>query len=187
MAAVDEWGFPPHLLPMIRSTVVLIRRPPPLWSTQLVHCRTLMRDLGAPAILIEGQVVDTPFGPHLAATLDVPPEMGPVSLTGHPSYRRVMHDAAGMVNYARMMALAASGVTPVTASREPESVLWQLVVVPAGVVLITRTATADYGPFLLCESAPDERLTTLASHQLSFAGITVGCPPPESPPGLNSA
>lgn len=185
--AVDEWGRKPHLQPMTRSTAVLIRRPPPLWPTQLVHCRTLMRDLGAPAILIEGQLIDSPFGPRIAATLDVPPEMGPVPLTGHPSYRRAMHDAAGMVTYARMAALTASGIGPVAASREPESVLWQLVVVPAGVILIARTATADFGPFLLSESEPDERLTALVDHQLSFAGITVGGPRPDPPPALSNA
>lgn len=172
---------------MIRSTAVLIRRPPPLWPTQLVHCRTLMRDLGAPAILIEGQLIAGPFGPRIAATLDIPPEMGQVGLTAHPSYRRAMHDAAGMVTYARMAALSASGIGPVAASREPETVLWQLIVVPAGVALIARTETADYGPFHLSEAEPDERLTALVDRQLSFAGITVGSPSADPPQALSTA
>jgi len=169
---------------MIRSTAVLIPRPPPLWPSQVVHCRTLMRDLGAPAILIEGQLVDSPFGPRIAATLDVPPEMGPVPrLSEHPAYRLAMRDAAGMVTFARMAALNASGIDPITASREPQSVLWQLIVVPAGVALIARTDTADFGPFLLSEDEPDERLTTLVGHQLQFAGITVGDGKPDGGEG----
>lgn len=160
---------------MIRSTAVLIPKPPPLWPSQLAHCRTLMRDLGAPAVLVEGQLIDTPFGPRLAATMEVPPESGTaIALTGHPAYRLAMRDAAGMVTFARMAALNASGIDPVTASREPESVLWQLIVVPAGVALIARTEGADFGPFHLSEEEPDERQSALVDRQLEFAGITVG-------------
>lgn len=172
---------------MTRATPVHIGRPPPLWPSQLAHCRALMRDLGAPAILVEGRLMDTPFGPRIAATLDVPAEMGSVMLTGHPAYRRAMHDAAGMVTFARMVALNASGIDPVTASREHEAVLWQLVVLPAGVVLIARTEAADYGPFLLAEEEPDERQSALVERQLAFAGVTVGDPPADPPSSLNRA
>ncbi|HEY0835892.1 MAG TPA: hypothetical protein VGE72_18455 [Azospirillum sp.] len=164
---------------MIRTTAVHIPKPPPLWPDVVAQCRTLMRDLRAPAILIEGQLIDTPFGPRIAATLSLPPEMGPVPLTGHPAYRRAMRDAAGMVTFMRMAALNASGIDPATASREPETVVWQAVVVPAGVALIARTDSADFGPFLLSEDDPDEARTALVGRQLEFAGITVGepCPP----------
>lgn len=171
---------------MIRSTTVRIGRPPPLWPEHLAHCRTLMRDFGSPAILVEGRLMDTPFGPRIAATMDVPPEMGEVRLTGHPSYKLAMRDAAGVVSFARMVALNASGVDPITASREPEEVLWQVIVLPAGVTLIARTDSADYGPFLLAEEEPDDRLSALIDHQLSFAGITVGDPSPPPEP-LNRA
>lgn len=172
---------------MTRPTTVRIGTPPPLWPSQLAHCRALMRDLRAPAILIEGRLTDTPFGPRIAATLDVPPEMGRVALTGHPAYRLAMRDAAGMVGFARMVALNASGVDPATASRELEDVLWQVIVLPAGVTLIARTEDADYGPFLLAEEEPDERLSALVGSQLSFAGITVGGPPSDGPPTLGRA
>ncbi len=184
---VDERAGKAHVEPMIRSTAVLIGKPPPLWPSQLAYCRTLMRDLSAPAILVEGRLMDTPFGPRIAATMDVPAEMGAVELTGHPAYRLAMRDAAGMVTFARMVALNASGIDPVTASREPESVLWQLVVLPAGVTLIARTDNADYGPFLLAEDEPDERLSALVDRQLSFAGITVGDLSPEPTGTLNRA
>jgi hypothetical protein len=138
-----------------------------------------MRDLGAPAILIDGCLRDTPFGPRIIATLDLPPQMGPqqmsppqtgkTPLVRHPSYRLVMRDAAGMVAFSRMAAHGASGIDPVTASREHEEVLWQVIVLPAGVVLIARTERADYGPFLLDESEPDERRINLVNLQLDFA------------------
>ncbi|HSK39583.1 MAG TPA: hypothetical protein VK943_07430 [Arenibaculum sp.] len=140
----------------------------------LGHCRSLMRDLGAPAVLVEGRLLDTPFGPRIAATLGVPSEMGPVTLSEHPAYRRAMRDAAGLVTFVRMAALGAAGIGPITASREPEAVLWQVVVLPAGVVLIARTEDADYGPFLLTEGEPAARSAVLAAIQLDFAGITVG-------------
>lgn len=170
---------------MTGTTVVTITRPPPLWPSQIAHCRRMMRDLGAPAILIEGQLMDTPFGPRIAATMDVPPEMGPVALSAHPAYRPAMRDAAGMVTYARMVALNASGIDPITATREPEEVLWQVVVVPAGVALIARTHSADFGPFLLLEDELDTALGALVGRQLEFAGITVGDPRPAAPPPPN--
>jgi hypothetical protein len=143
-----------------------------------------MRDLGAPAILIDGCLRDTPFGPRIIATLDLPPQMRPpqmgppqigspqtgkTPLVRHPSYRPVMRDAAGMVAFSRMAAHGASGIDPVTASREHEEVLWQVIVLPAGVVLIARTERADYGPFLLDESEPDKRRIDLVNLQLDFA------------------
>jgi hypothetical protein len=143
-----------------------------------------MKDLGAPAILIDGCLRDTPFGPRIIATLDLPPQMRPpqmgppqigspqtgkTPLVRHPSYRPVMRDAAGMVAFSRMAAHGASGIDPVTASREHEEVLWQVIVLPAGVVLIARTERADYGPFLLDESEPDERRINLVNLQLDFA------------------
>ena len=39
----------------------------------------------------------------------------------------------------------------------------------AGVVLIARTEQADFGPFLLAESDPDERRIDLVNLQLDFA------------------
>jgi len=170
-----------------RSTVVSISRPPPLWPSQIAHCRQMMRDLGAPAILIEGQLRDTPFGPRIAATMDVPPEMGPVALSAHPAYRPAMRDAAGMVTYARMVALNASGIDPITATREPEEVLWQVIVVPAGVALIARTQSADFGPFFLLESDLDAARSALVGRQLEFAGITVGDARPTDPTLANRA
>jgi hypothetical protein len=95
-----------------------------------------MRDLGAPAVLIDGCLRDTPFGPRIIATLDLPPQMGKTALVRHPAYRLVMRDAAGMVAFSRMAAHGASGIDPITASREHEEVLWQVIVLPAGVVLI---------------------------------------------------
>lgn len=178
---VDEWAANAHLQRMIRTTAVHIPKPPPLWPDVVAQCRTLMRDLRAPAVLIEGQLIDTPFGPRIAATLSLPPEMGAVPLTEHPAYRRAMRDAAGMVTFMRMAALNASGIDPVTASREPETVVWQVVVVPAGVTLIARTDSADFGPFLLSEDNPDEERTALVGRQLEFAGITVGDPRPPAP------
>lgn len=167
---------------MTARTIIAVTRPPPLWPSQIAHCRRMMRDLGAPAILIEGQLMDTPFGPRIAATLDVPPDMGPVALSAHPAYRPAMRDAAGMVTYARMVALNASGVGPLAATREPEDVVWQVVVVPAGVALIARTESADFGPFLLLDEGGDAALGALVGRQLEFAGITVGDPPPAVPP-----
>lgn len=172
---------------MTRPTTVPIGRPPPLWPSQLAHCRALMRDFGAPAIVVEGRLVDSPFGPRIAATLDVPPEMGAVFLAGHPAYRPAMRDAAGMVTFARMVALNASGIDPETAGREQPDVLWQVIVLPAGVALIARTEEADFGPFLLAEEEPDERLAALVDRQLSFAGITVGGRPAETTAGLHRA
>jgi hypothetical protein len=128
-----------------------------------------MKDLGAPAILIDGCLRDTPFGPKIIATLDLPPQMGKIPLSRHPAYRLVMRDAAGMVAFSRMAAHGASGIDPVTASREHEEVLWQVIVLPAGVVLIARTERADYGPFLLDESEPDKRRIDLVNLQLDFA------------------
>jgi hypothetical protein len=128
-----------------------------------------MKDLGAPAILIDGCLRDTPFGPKIIATLDLPPQMGKIPLARHPAYRLVMRDAAGMVAFSRMAAHGASGIDPVTASREHEEVLWQVIVLPAGVVLIARTERADYGPFLLDESEPDKRRIDLVNLQLDFA------------------
>ncbi|MBP2312652.1 hypothetical protein [Azospirillum soli] len=167
---------------MTARTIIAVTRPPPLWPSQIAHCRRMMRDLGAPAILIEGQLMDTPFGPRIAATMDVPPDMGPVALSAHPAYRPAMRDAAGMVTYARMVALNASGVGPLAATREPEDVVWQVVVVPAGVALIARTESADFGPFLLLEDGLDAALGALVGRQLEFAGITVGDPPAAAPP-----
>jgi hypothetical protein len=128
-----------------------------------------MRDLGAPAVLIDGSLRDTPFGPKIIATLDLPPQMGKTALSGHPAYRLVMRDAAGMVAFSRMAAHGASGIDPITASREQEEVTWQVIVLPAGVVLIARTEQADFGPFLLAESDPDERRIDLVNLQLDFA------------------
>jgi hypothetical protein len=159
---------------MPRCTPVLIPNPPPLWHPMLGHCRTLMRDLGASAILIEGRLLDTPFGPKIVATMSLPTEMGPVPLGAHSAYRRAMRDAAGMITFARMAAHSASGIDPITASCEPEDVLWQLVVLPAGVVLIARTKAADFGPFLLDEREPDQRALALVGLQMDFAGITLG-------------
>ena len=140
----------------------------------LASCRSLMRVFGAPAVLVEGQLRETVFGPRIVATLRLPPEMGPVPLDGHPAYRTAMRDAAGLVTFVRMTALAASGVNPVAASLEPERAEWQVVVLPAGVVLIARTEDADFGPFLMAEDEPSERQAALAAMQLEFAGITVG-------------
>ena len=155
-------------------TPVPIKNPPPLWRPTLANCRTLMRDLGAPAVLIEGVLRHTPFGPSISATLGLPEDMGDVSLTGHPAYRRAMHDIAGMVSFARMAAHSASGIDPVTASREPEHLSWEVIVLPKEVVLIARTGDADYGPFLLTEQEPDSRTLSMVGHQLDFAGIKVG-------------
>jgi hypothetical protein len=80
-----------------------------------------------------------------------------------------MRDAAGMVAFSRMAAHGASGIDPITASREHEEVLWQVIVLPAGVVLIARTEQADFGPFLLAETDPDERRIDLVNLQLDFA------------------
>lgn len=154
---------------MARCIPILVSNPPPLWRPLLAHCRSIMRDLGAPAVLIDGCLRDTPFGPRIIATLDLPPRMGDAALSRHPSYRPAMRDAAGMVAFSRMAAHGASGIDPVTASREHEDVLWQVIVLPAGVVLIARTERADYGPFLLAESEPDERGIDLVSLQLDFA------------------
>lgn len=153
---------------------VLVRNPPPLWRPMLAHCRTLMRDFGAPAVLVEGHLLDTVFGPRIVATLRLPPAMGPVRPDDHPAYRLAMRDAAGLVTFVRMAALGASGIDPVTASREPEAALWQVVVLPAGVVLIARTDEADFGPFLMADTEPTDRQTALVATQLDFAGITVG-------------
>jgi hypothetical protein len=161
---------------MVRCNPVSIPNPPPLWHSQIAHCRTIRRDLGAPAVLIEGRLLDTPFGPRIAATLGLPEEMGPVALEGHPAYRPALRDAAGMVTFARMAALSASGIDPVTASREHEEAVWQLAVLPAGVVLIARTEEADFGPFLMAEVEPDERHLATVAAQLALAGITVGDP-----------
>jgi len=133
-----------------------------------------MRDLGAPAVLIDGSLRDTPFGPRIIATLDLPPQMGKTPLVRHPAYRLVMRDAAGMVAFSRMAAHGASGIDPVTASREHEEVLWQVIVLPAGVVLIARTERANYGPFLLAESEPNEQRIDLVNLQLDFAVEPVG-------------
>lgn len=159
---------------MPHCTLVPIPKPPPLWHPMLGHCRTLMRDLGASAVLIEGRLLGTLFGPKIVATVSLPSEMGPVPLGEHPAYRLAMRDAAGMITFARMVAHNASGIDPITASCEPEDVLWQLVVLPAGVVLIARTKKADYGPFLLNEREPDQRALALVSLQMDFAGITLG-------------
>lgn len=167
---------------MIRTTPVPIPNPPPLWPAQVAHCRTLMRDLGAPAVVIEGRMEDTPFGPRIVATLVFPAAMGEVALERHPAYRLAMRDASAMLTYARMTALNASGIDPVTATLTPESALWQVVVVPAGVALIARTDTADFGPFHLTEHEPDDRQSMLVGRQLSFAGVTVGNATPEDSP-----
>jgi hypothetical protein len=153
---------------------IAIKNPPPLWRPILANCRALMREVGAPAILIEGGLRDTPFGPSIVATLGLPAEMGPVELSKYPSYRRAMHDAAGMIGFARMAAHGASGINPVTASREPEYVSWEVVVLPKDVVLIARTENADYGPFLLAEGIVDARRLALVARQLDFAGVCVG-------------
>jgi hypothetical protein len=172
---------------MPRCNPVFIPNPPPLWHTQLVHCRAIRRDLGAPAVLIEGRLLDGPHGPRVAATVGLPPEMGePIGLAAHPSYRAALRDAAGMLTFARMAALAASGIDPVTASSEPEEALWQLAVLPAGVVLIARTEEADFGPFLMAEGKPDEHQLDTVALQLDFAGITVGDPPPPAAQGARA-
>jgi hypothetical protein len=161
---------------MRRSTPILIHNPPPLWRPLLSHCRALMRDLGAPAILIEGWLRDTPFGPKIIATLDLPPQMGRSHLSSHPAYRLAMRDAAGMVTFTRMVAHGASGISPATAAQAPataaqanDDVVWQVIVLPAGVVLVARSGEADYGPFLLTETEPDEHRIDLVDRQLTFA------------------
>jgi hypothetical protein len=154
---------------MLRSKPILIHNPPPLWRPLLTHCRALMRDLGAPAILIEGWLRDTPFGPKIIATLDLPPPMKSKHLSAHPAYRLVMRDAAGMVTFSRMIAHGASGIGLIAAAQSAEDVLWQVIVLPAGVVLVARTDQADFGPFLLTETEPDERRIDLVDLQLSFA------------------
>ncbi|WP_207485956.1 hypothetical protein [Arenibaculum pallidiluteum] len=159
---------------------VLVRNPPPLWDPVLACCRSLMRAFGAPAVVVEGRLLDTVFGPRIAATLGLPPAMGPVVVSGHPAYRAAMRDAAGLVTFLRMTALAASGIGPVTASTEPETALWQVIVLPAGVVLIARTREADFGPFLMTLEEPTARQADLVAVQLDFAGIGVG---DEVPPG----
>ena len=161
-------------------TPVRIDRPPPLWNPILANCRALMRDVGAPAVLINGSLRDTPFGPRMVATLGLPAEMGEIAIAGRPSYRRAMHDAAGMVTFARMAVHSASGISPVAASREPEHVSWEVVVLPADVVLIARTENADFGPFVLTEGIPDARRLALVARQLDFAGVTVGEAPRDS-------
>lgn len=165
-----------HLQVMPCCIPVLIPNPPPLWHPMLAHCRMLMRDLGAPAVLIEGRLLATVFGPKIVATMSLPPAMGPVPLGEHPAYRLAMRDAAGMITFARMVAHSASGVDPITASCEPDDVLWELDVLPAGVVLIARTKEADFGPFLLDERVPDQRALALVGLQMGFAGITLGEP-----------
>lgn len=159
---------------MTTVTPIAIRNPPPLWRPILANCRLLMREVGAPAVLIDGGLRDTPFGPRIVATLGLPAGMAAIALTRHAAYRRAMHDAAGMIGFARMAAHGAGGIGPATASREPEYVSWEVVVLPKDVVLIARTEDADYGPFLLAEDAPDPRRLSLVARQLDFAGIVVG-------------
>ncbi len=172
-----------HLNAMLTVTPIPLPAPPPLWTPILANCRALMREVGAPAILIEGSLRDGAFGPRMVATIGLPAEMGEVPITGYASYRRAMHDAAGMVSFVRMSAHSASGIDPVTASREPEHVSWDVVVLPTEVVLIARTEDADYGPFLLVEGAPDAGRLSSVAHQLAFAGIAVGSVPSAPEPG----
>lgn len=172
--ALDGGPGQPHFTVMPAVTPVPIVNPPPLWKPVLANCRALMREVGAPAILIEGSLRDTPFGPRIVATLGLPAVMGPVAITGYLSYRRAMRDAAGLVGFVRMAAHSASGIGPAAASREPEDVSWDVIVLPADVVLIARTESADYGPFLLAEAAPEARHLTSVARQLDFAGIAVG-------------
>ncbi|MCW2239030.1 hypothetical protein [Azospirillum canadense] len=133
-----------------------------------------MRDIGAPAVIIEGGIRDTLYGPKMVATLAVPAAMGEVAITQHPSYRRAMQDAAGMVMFVRMAAHSASGIDPITASREAGEVSWDVIVLPTDVVLIGRTADADFGPFLLSEEPTDGHRLSKVARQLEFAGISVG-------------
>ena len=98
-----------------------------------------------------------------------------------------MRDADGMVTYARMVALNASGIDPITATRELEEVLWPVIVVPAGVALIACTQAVDSGPFFLLESDPDAARSALVGRQLEFAGITVGDARPTDPTHANRA
>ncbi|MBP2295076.1 hypothetical protein [Azospirillum rugosum] len=133
-----------------------------------------MRDIGAPAVIIEGCIRDTLYGPRMVATLAVSAAMGDVAIMQHPSYRRAMQDAAGMVMFVRMAAHNASGIDPVTASRVAEEVSWNVIVLPTDVVLIGRTADADFGPFLLSEHPADDHRLSKVARQLEFAGISVG-------------
>src|SRR4051812_50055418 len=117
---------------MAQCIPVRISNPPPLWRPLLAHCRSIMKDLGAPAVLIDGCLRDTPFGPRIIATLDLPPQMGKTALVRHPAYRLVMRDAAGMVAFSRMAAHGARHIDPIPASRGQGGGLWPGIRVPAG-------------------------------------------------------
>jgi hypothetical protein len=95
--------------------------------------------------------------------------MGRSHLSSHPAYRLAMRDAAGMVTFSRMVAHGASGISPATAAQPNDDVVWQVIVLPAGVVLVARSGEADFGPFLLTETEPDERRIDLVDRQLTFA------------------
>src|SRR4051794_34077758 len=146
---------------MAHCIPVRITNPPPLWRPLLAHCRSIMRDLGAPAVLIDGSLRDTPFGPRIIATLDLPPQMGKTPLVRHPAYRLVMRDAAGMVAFSRMAAHGASGIDPVTASREHEEGLWQGIGLPGRGVLIARTGGGTTGSILLDEKGHGAKRTAV--------------------------
>ena len=166
---------------MQRATSIILSAPPPLWASVRINLSCLMRDLGAPGILLEGRLIDTPFGPRIVATLDVPSAMGDVGLCRHPAYRRAMRDAAGLMTYVRMVAMGAGGIGPVTASREPEEVVWTVIALPAGMVLTASTEAADFGPFLLWTERPSERQVAMVERQLAFfrtaGGETENAPP----------
>src|SRR4051812_50047581 len=117
---------------MAQCIPVRISNPPPLWRPLLAHCRSIMKDLGAPAILIDGCLRDTPFGPRIIATLDLPPQMGKTALVRHPAYRLVMRDAAGKGGFSPKAAHGASNIDPITPRPEHEEVVWEGVGPPAG-------------------------------------------------------
>jgi|SRR4051794_5554675 hypothetical protein len=150
---------------------LVLAAPPPVWDDQLALMRRMMRDLPAPALLLEGRLLtEAPTGPRIAALMDVPRAMGSVDLTRHPLYRKAMRGAAATITYVRMIALGTMGADPVTAVDEPEDTLHILVVLPDAAALVIRSAGADVARFLLFRSEPGVEALIRARQQLDFIG-----------------
>ncbi len=159
---------------MNRARSIFLKGTPPLWEIERGHLLSIMRDIGAPALIVEGQMLmESPTGPRMVATLEAPPAMGPEgerALRAHPRYRPAKHGLSRLMVYVRMMVLHAGGVDPVSARLEPLPLIYDLVTLPDGDALVIRTETEVLGNFLLWTSQPTEQDVRRAEQQLAFVG-----------------
>ena len=159
---------------MERARSIVLKGTPPLWEIERGHLLAIMRDIGAPALVVEGQILmESPTGPRMVATLEALPAMGAEgerALRAHPRYRLAKHGLSRLMVYVRMMILHAGGVDPISARLEPLPWIYDLVTLPDGDALVIRTETEVLGQFLLWTSQPSEQDVRRAEHQFAFVG-----------------